>query len=187
MTERRHLLECMAGKLLLEGGIDAVTHRRVAARAHVPLGSTTYYFVDLADLRARAVTAAARSELQRARSAVPARRSRSRIAIARTLVDIVIGESRLNDRLQVAAVYHRLLQASTNEVARAAAAAWQEGFVDVVGMFLDLNEIEAPPPTVLATVDGRVIGWLSTSDAPHILIAHVRHDLALLEGWRPVS
>jgi DNA-binding transcriptional regulator YbjK len=31
-------------RVVAAGGIDAVTHRRVAAEARVPLGSTTYYF-----------------------------------------------------------------------------------------------------------------------------------------------
>lgn len=40
---RRAILEATL-QVIAEGGIDAVTHRRVAAAAGVPLGSTTYYF-----------------------------------------------------------------------------------------------------------------------------------------------
>jgi len=40
---RRGILEAVL-RLVAEGGVDAVTHRRVAAAAGVPLGSTTYYF-----------------------------------------------------------------------------------------------------------------------------------------------
>jgi DNA-binding transcriptional regulator YbjK len=40
---RRGILEAVL-RLIAEGGVDAVTHRRVAAEAGVPLGSTTYYF-----------------------------------------------------------------------------------------------------------------------------------------------
>lgn len=30
--------------MIAEGGVDSITHRRVAERAGIPLGSTTYYF-----------------------------------------------------------------------------------------------------------------------------------------------
>lgn len=36
-------------------GLAGITHRRVAAAAGVPVGSTTYYFADLADLTAAAL------------------------------------------------------------------------------------------------------------------------------------
>jgi TetR/AcrR family transcriptional regulator, regulator of biofilm formation and stress response len=46
---RRAIIEA-AVEVIAENGIDAVTHRRVAAAAGVPVGSTTYYFKDLKDL-----------------------------------------------------------------------------------------------------------------------------------------
>ena len=47
---RRRAIARAAADLLVEGG--DLTHRRVADRAGVPLGSTTYYFADLGELRA---------------------------------------------------------------------------------------------------------------------------------------
>jgi len=38
------------------GGASAVTHRAVAKLAHVPLGSTTYYFTDRDDLLLQTMT-----------------------------------------------------------------------------------------------------------------------------------
>jgi DNA-binding transcriptional regulator YbjK len=40
--------------VIAEGGIDGVTHRRVAARAGVSLSSTTYYFANRDELISRA-------------------------------------------------------------------------------------------------------------------------------------
>ncbi|HEY1705168.1 MAG TPA: TetR family transcriptional regulator [Trebonia sp.] len=40
--------------VLAEHGLTGTTHRHVAARAGVPLGSVTYYFASLADLRTQA-------------------------------------------------------------------------------------------------------------------------------------
>ncbi|MEV7430888.1 hypothetical protein AB0N29_14815 [Nocardioides sp. NPDC092400] len=51
---RRAIVEA-AVELLLEGDGAELTHRRVAARAGVPLGSTTQYFATLADLRTAAL------------------------------------------------------------------------------------------------------------------------------------
>ncbi|MDR6866509.1 DNA-binding transcriptional regulator YbjK [Microbacterium resistens] len=49
---RRRAMVTAAAELISEVGVDAVTHRMVAARAAVPLGSTTQYFATLDDLRA---------------------------------------------------------------------------------------------------------------------------------------
>ncbi|MFJ9348422.1 TetR/AcrR family transcriptional regulator [Streptomyces sp. NPDC101237] len=40
--------------VLVEDGVAGITHRKVAARADVPLGSVTYHFASLGELRARA-------------------------------------------------------------------------------------------------------------------------------------
>jgi DNA-binding transcriptional regulator YbjK len=46
---RRAILEA-ALRVISTGGVDAVTHRRVAAEAGVALGSTTYYFASREEL-----------------------------------------------------------------------------------------------------------------------------------------
>ncbi|MFI0404920.1 TetR/AcrR family transcriptional regulator [Actinomadura sp. 3N508] len=51
---RRAIVEA-AAELITEVGTDGLTHRLVAARAEVPLGSTTQYFATLADLREAAM------------------------------------------------------------------------------------------------------------------------------------
>lgn len=48
---RRNAIVLAAAELIVEVGVDAVTHRMVAARADVPLGATTQYFDTLDDLR----------------------------------------------------------------------------------------------------------------------------------------
>ena len=46
---RRAILDATL-RVIAAGGVDAVTHRRVAAEAEVPLGSTTYYFASREEL-----------------------------------------------------------------------------------------------------------------------------------------
>ncbi|WP_426185618.1 TetR/AcrR family transcriptional regulator [Microbacterium sp. TWP3-1-2b2] len=48
---RRLAIVTAAAELITEVGVDAITHRMVAARADVPLGATTQYFATLDDLR----------------------------------------------------------------------------------------------------------------------------------------
>ncbi|GAA5154861.1 TetR family transcriptional regulator [Microbacterium pseudoresistens] len=48
---RRLAITTAAAELITEVGVDAITHRMVAARAEVPLGATTQYFATLDDLR----------------------------------------------------------------------------------------------------------------------------------------
>jgi DNA-binding transcriptional regulator YbjK len=52
---RRRAIVTAAAELITEVGVDAVTHRMIAARAGVPLGATTQYFDTLDDLRAAAL------------------------------------------------------------------------------------------------------------------------------------
>ena len=52
---RKKILQA-AGELIKEIGISAVTRRKVAERAQVPLGSTTQYFKSLTDMLAEALT-----------------------------------------------------------------------------------------------------------------------------------
>ena len=52
---RRNKILQAAGELIREIGVAAVTHRKVAERAQVPLGSTTHYFRSLTDMLAEAL------------------------------------------------------------------------------------------------------------------------------------
>ncbi len=53
---RRNLILRAAGELIREIGVSAVTHRKVAERADVPLGATTQYFNSLTDLIGEALS-----------------------------------------------------------------------------------------------------------------------------------
>jgi len=52
---RRNAIVLAAAESIVEVGVDAITHRMVAARAGVPLGATTQYFDTLDDLREAAL------------------------------------------------------------------------------------------------------------------------------------
>ncbi|ORB86127.1 DNA-binding transcriptional regulator [Mycobacterium kansasii] len=58
---RRQAIIEAAGRVIARHGLGELTHRRVAAEADVPVGSTTYYFSDLGKLREAALAHVARS------------------------------------------------------------------------------------------------------------------------------
>nr|WP_314844664.1 TetR family transcriptional regulator [uncultured Microbacterium sp.] len=70
---RRREIVAAAAELIIEVGVDAITHRKVASRACVPLGATTQYFDTLDDLREaalRALAAEIESHVEETRRAV---------------------------------------------------------------------------------------------------------------------
>ena len=56
---RRQAIVEAAGRVIARQGLGELTHRRVAAEADIPVGSTTYYFSDLDALRQAALAHAA--------------------------------------------------------------------------------------------------------------------------------
>ncbi|QCQ89755.1 TetR/AcrR family transcriptional regulator [Rhodococcus sp. SGAir0479] len=90
---RRHALVTAAADLLLEGGFDAVRHRAVAARAGLPLASTTYYFGSLDELVALAVEHNGNRELDAMRERIDevTQRRRGVEATVDLIVDLLVG------------------------------------------------------------------------------------------------
>jgi len=64
---RRERIVAAAVAVIGEVGLAGLTHRAVAARADVPLGSTTYYFADLDELLDAAVRTVAAENVRRLR------------------------------------------------------------------------------------------------------------------------
>ncbi|MER5459060.1 hypothetical protein ABT008_30280 [Micromonospora sp. NPDC002389] len=72
---RRRAMLDVAAQEMIANGWEALTHRRVAELAQVPLGATTYYFDSLDDLRTSAlevVVAQADEEIRQVAAAVHA-------------------------------------------------------------------------------------------------------------------
>jgi TetR/AcrR family transcriptional regulator, regulator of biofilm formation and stress response len=61
---RRQTIIDAATRVIAETGLGGLTHRRVAQVAGVPVGSTTYYFKDLDELREAALADAARGSIE---------------------------------------------------------------------------------------------------------------------------
>ncbi|MFT3716210.1 MAG: TetR family transcriptional regulator [Gordonia sp. (in: high G+C Gram-positive bacteria)] len=126
--DRRQLIVETAAALLSAGDGERLTHRRVAERAQIPLGSTTYYFTSLDDLRTAALghLAAGVDESLAATAALIEDSDRSPEAIARLFHDY-LGETE-HVRADTALYVAGLQNADLAPLSRR----WFSGLVDVL-------------------------------------------------------
>lgn len=129
---RREIVSAAAG-LIVEMGLGEVTHRKIAERAGVPLGSTTQYFASLDELLAEAMEELARSadrDIAAMAAEIDAAGDRPR-AVAR-LLHQYLGDP---DRARVEAIFY--LARLEHPRLRALASKWHEGLVAVLSRYTD--------------------------------------------------
>lgn len=162
---RQEAIAAAAAELLVESGYGAVTHRSVAHRCGVPLGSTTYYFGSLDDLRAAAVGLLVDQWIEHGNALAaeldpaPARRPNVEVA-ARMLVRAVLPDTTPDGLL---AQYELLIGAVRQPVV---AAVLRGARPRLTGMLAELIARLGcadwiTPDLVLAVVDGAVVSALS--------------------------
>lgn len=125
---RRRALGQACAELIAELGTGRVTHRVVARRAGVPLGSTTYYFAGRDDLIAAGlavITAEAEQELARWERAL-----RDCYDVPTVLAQLVCDY--LSDRDKALVEYDLYLAAARDGSLRPMALRWLQGAVDVL-------------------------------------------------------
>lgn len=94
--ERKTRIAQAALDVIAESGIRAATHRTIAARADVPLGSVTYHFRTLEDVLVASFTLLGEQMEPRYIGAITL--AAGPAAIRDVLVDAICGESRATDR-----------------------------------------------------------------------------------------
>jgi DNA-binding transcriptional regulator YbjK len=147
-------------RLVGRGGVDAVTHRAVAAEAAVSLSSTTYHFRSRADIVSaalRRVAALEVAEIARRAHALeagpPDRRTVARALVA-WIAEDVDGESALRAR----AAYHLQLEAAARPELRAVAVDWSRA---VQALAEDvLSRLGSPRPRTDARILATAISGL---------------------------
>ncbi len=179
--ERRAQIVDAAAAFALQHGIAALSHRQVAAAAQVPLGSTTYYFGSLDELRAAAVERMLVGDAERRRLALGEQLPADVSApdLAWRLIDVVVGLPRLDDPIQVALLYERLAEAVRSpELAEVLKGASGELLADVAQLLSGTPWAGADPQAILALIDGRAIGWLTLGDTrQHVFVDGIAADL----------
>lgn len=126
--DRRNRIARAAIAVIAERGIDALTHRAVAAEAGVPLGSTTYHFATLDDLLVVALDEAAARSVSQLRDwerGLP-----REVDFAAALADFVI-RSLTEQREHTIAEYNLYALALQRAHLRKAAAAWDDALAEL--------------------------------------------------------
>jgi len=185
---RSALIEAAAG-LLLEQGLAALSHRAVAARAGLPLASTTYYFASADDLRDEALQHVAEAWAARAAAVVEGLPPHLDAARAAQAVVSIIGAD--GESQQLLLVYERYLDAGRHERLRPVIATWNARLEELVRQVLlraDLPPDEDRARLVLAVADGAAVTALAEGERPHVAIGQALDQLfALLRDVRSRS
>lgn len=126
--DRRNRIARAAIAVIAERGIDALTHRTVAAVAGVPLGSTTYHFASLDDLVAVALDEAAQGSVAQLRAWDE--RIGPDADLAAALADFVLA-SLAEQREHTIAEYNLYALALQRPYLRPAAAAWDNAMAEI--------------------------------------------------------
>jgi DNA-binding transcriptional regulator YbjK len=151
---RRRIVEA-AVRVIAEVGVGETTHRRIAAEADVPLGSTTYYFPTLDDLIREALVSASqdfRQELARWQTAL-----RGSDEVATVVLDLL--ERYLADRPRALLEYELYLAAARSTELRPLAGLWVDGLREL------LEPLVGPATAgVAALIDGALLQSLVTGE-----------------------
>lgn len=183
-NERRLLLLQTTLRLIADEGIDAVSHRSVAERAGVPLGSTTYWFASRQEMLRQALEYFARLEIKSLRERLAPvlgkRLSRKRLVDEFTLV--LLPQLEKDGRWRTVAQYALLQEGARQPELEPVCREWSEAWDEVLSeVFVSLGaakpELEAH--MFLAMLDGLLLGQLAAPDPD------VEHTLIrpALEAW----
>ncbi|MPY56746.1 TetR/AcrR family transcriptional regulator [Streptomyces spongiae] len=136
---RRKALVKAAADLLLEVDGEELSHRRVAARAGVPLGATTYYFSNLEELREAALLLLTEwmDEVLRVIAASLDAAADFAAAFAETL------HTYLNERDQVQADAALFIAAVRRPALRPLALHWFDGLAGILSAHTDAHTARA--------------------------------------------
>ncbi len=165
---RRELLLEVTIELVAREGIDAVTHRRVAELAQVPLGSTTYYFASREEMLVEALEAFGRQEIAaiRARLADLPQRRPSRRRYVEGLVDFLAPQLG-DDSWRTLAQYTLLCEAARRPELQPVAREWNQAWWAVLEELF--QALKVPDPALearmlLAMLDGFLLEQLAAPD-----------------------
>jgi DNA-binding transcriptional regulator YbjK len=147
-------------RVIAEHGIEGLTHRRVAAAAEVPLGSTTYYFATLDDLLVSGLADAAE------RNIADVREWASRTPVDTPLIDRLVAFVQLlsgPDRSRFIAVHEIYLAAIRRHALRPTARKWAD---ELVALFAPFTARRIEARILVYALDGIVIDALMQDTPP---------------------
>jgi DNA-binding transcriptional regulator YbjK len=169
VARREALLEATL-RIVADTGADAVTHRRVAEVAQLPLASTTYYFASKEELLTAALELAAERDLVRLHAIADDRRRRPPSpddAVAAAMGPSGEQPDPAAGRRSLLASYTLLLEAARRPALQALARRWTEAYLTTIAELLERAGSATPDEdaqVLLAAADGMLIAQLSTGE-----------------------
>jgi TetR/AcrR family transcriptional regulator, regulator of biofilm formation and stress response len=182
-ARREALLEAVL-QIVAEVGAEAVTHRRVAEQAQLPLASTTYWFDSKEDLLTAALALAAERDVARLHELADRLRERDPVqAILATVLDPVDEPS---SRASLMASYALLLEAARRPALQELARRWSDAYLETIGELLARAGAARPREDarlILSAADGLLLEQLAAGEAddPRPALARL---IAILIGPR---
>jgi TetR/AcrR family transcriptional regulator, regulator of biofilm formation and stress response len=168
-ARREALLEATL-RIVADTGADAVTHRRVAEVAQLPLASTTYYFDSKEELLTAALELAAERDMARLHAIADDRRrlpASPDDAVAAAMGPSGEQHDPAAGRRSLLASYTLLLEAARRPALQALTRRWTEAYLTTIAELLQRAGSAAPDEdaqVLLAAVDGMLIAQLSTGE-----------------------
>ena len=168
-ARREALLDAVL-QVVAEVGVDAVTHRRVADAARLPLASTTYWFESKEQMLTEALERAADRDIERLRALVgdTPEHTSDPIGLA---VDAILGPSAdagQTGRSWLLATYTLMLEAARRPALRKVMRRWTDAYMDALPPLLAAAGSRHPrsdAELLLAAADGLLVDQLASDDA----------------------
>jgi len=142
------------------GGASAVTHRAVAKVAHVPLGSTTYYFTDRDDLLLQTMAHARAAEAIRLAASVDALNGVLTVDRSVEVLTEMFFDKTVADPLYDLALFEMFMEATRNVTVRNEAREWSAMIGVLVDRVLPPSDPDLPRSTVVEIVACLVDGLM---------------------------
>lgn len=181
-----HMLS-VAVRIIGEEGVHALTHRRLADRAQVPLGSTTYWFASRNEILTQALTRFAAEE-----SAALARLFQTlQVQTLDQLLDAItdhVANQDGEERWRVVAQYAVFEEASRNPALRQALHAWTDLWVKHLAEQLTavgVAQAETRARVLVPLLDGLLLNQLAdpTDGFADNVVRPALH--AVCDAWAP--
>lgn len=164
---RRALILDAALEVVAEEGAGALTHRRVAAAAGLPLAATTYWFASKDELLTEAYRLAADRDTARMRALAERLQDVGAADLAAALADLLLADL-AGGRSALIAAYSLWLEAARHPGLREVERAWTATYVELVTGLLERagsRSAAVDAPLLVAALDGLLLAQLSQPDA----------------------
>jgi DNA-binding transcriptional regulator YbjK len=168
-ARREALLDAVL-QVVADEGVDAVTHRRVADVAGLPLASTTYWFESKEHLLTAALERAAERDIERLEGFLreaPERPSDPLDLVVAAILDPIEDEGPTSRSLLLA-TYALMLEAARRPALREATQRWTDAYWDALSPLLAAAGSRDPrshAQLVVGAADGLLVSQLATGDA----------------------